>query len=136
MLITEFVLNHLGITDDNLFESTIQRVLKEVSSRISAIGNFSTFKQMMFARNAQLNLQALRQMEAEKGAGGHQKTQITSGSDDQHSSLRYQSVPDEEADEDEEIKKAIEESKKIAQVKELEEVEEEIKELEVEEVKK
>lgn len=81
----------------------------------------------MFARNTQLNLQALRQMEQERALLYHQKTQLTSNSDEAgsgNSNRGAQSasrdgqgrivVTSEEEEEDAPLKRAIEESQREA----------------------
>ena len=81
-----------------------------------AIEDLSTFRTMMFARNTQLNLQALRQMEQEK-ALLNQKTQMTSNSDEASANSnrggQHRIVTSEESEE-EALRRAIEESEKEA----------------------
>ncbi len=120
---------NLGLSTDD-FEETeraFQKCFEIVTQHISAIEDFETFRTMMFARNTQLNLQALRQMEQERVLINHQKTQLTSNSDEAgsgHSNRGAQGasrdgqgrivVTSEEEEEDVALKRAIEESQREA----------------------
>ncbi len=115
--ISEFIMN-LGLTSENFEESeaAFSKCYDVVKQHIMAIEDFNTFRMMMFARNTQLNLQALREMEQEK-ALLNQKTQLTSNSDEAsgHSNRGGpQRIVTSEESEEEALRRAIEESEKEA----------------------
>ena len=126
MQITEFMFG-LGFNEDafsSQFEGAYKKLYKFVCDKISAVEDFETFCTMMTARNTQLNLQALRHIEHERAFLNH-NTQISneseepnpsgsggSGSNGQRGGPIF-SPRSSQASEEEEIKRTIEDSKRL-----------------------